>query len=67
MVREGGDIRIGRTGSVMNEPIICKKSVAGCLHCAFNGRCHGKKLGRPMCMSFERPDRESVIFKPYTD
>jgi hypothetical protein len=65
MIREGETMRLNRSGMVMGSSVVCKPSVQGCLHCAFSGDCHGMKIGRPKCMSFERPDRVSVIFKPY--
>ena len=67
MVREGGAIKLNRTGIVLGVYVICKSSISGCLHCVFSGDCHGMKIGRPKCMSFERPDRESVVFQLYVD
>lgn len=64
MTREGKNIQVGKTGIVENRTVICERATSGCSGCFKNNKkCHGAKIGRPVCFASERPDGESVIFK----
>jgi hypothetical protein len=64
MTREGKNIQVGKTGIVENRTVVCEPAICGCDGCfAHYRKCHGAKIGRPVCFANERPDKMSVIFK----